>query len=671
MAQSFSRNGYNCQMCGIAGFFSPPDGVNAFPNSEREAIAMKMGEALAHRGPDDFLVWQEPKAGVAFSFRRLAILDLSTNGRQPMDSSRGRYTLELNGEIYNYLELKKELETSGKFSSAFRGHSDTEVLLAGFEVWGIEATLKKANGMFALAVWDRETQQLLLARDRMGEKPLYYGVVDGKFLFASELKALFATPGFRGTLDYEALALLFRYGYIPTPYSVFREIKKLTPGRWLRIDRQFQIKEGEFWSLAQAAAHGLSNPFAGTMRDAEATFETLLSDSIQKRRLSDVPLGAFLSGGIDSSLIVALMQKQSTSPVKTFTIGFEEAEYDESTYAAAVAAHLRTDHHAQKLNARETLDLIPTLSQVFDEPLGDASQIPTHLVSRCARQSVTVALSGDGGDELFAGYPRYAWGEKVSDFTSLIPAPLRSLMGQGLDAIPSRFWKTALDTTKELFPSITTGNNPEEKIRKLSELIKETNPREVYRTLVTQWPSPRDVIGKTEVWPGGRAAEIPPQAKHLIDQMMYWDQATYLCDDVLTKVDRASMAVGLEVRVPLLDHRVVELAWSFPKEWKLHGGVTKYLMRQVLDKHVPRALIERPKKGFSLPVEHWLRGELKDWAEDLLREDRLEGEALLSAAVVRKAWCDHRDGLANHQHALWTVLMFQSWVTQYRQFIKM
>lgn len=645
-------------MCGIAGFLSSSLGSA----SERQQIALKMGLALRHRGPDDEGLWQDDSTGIAFCFRRLAILDLSENGRQPMHSASERYTLQFNGEIYNYLEIKKELLAAAKGPAVFRGTSDTEVILAALDAWGITATLEKLNGMFAIAVWDRETRSLLLARDRMGEKPLYFGKVGETFVFASELKAFYAVPGFRPTVNRSALTQYFRYGYLPAPYSIFAEVQKLTPGTWLRQFIDGRRETGAFWSLAAAAEKGVTRPFAGTQKEAEDALEKLLADSVAKRLLSDVPLGAFLSGGIDSSLIVALMQKSSPQKVKTFTIGFAEREYDESRYAKAVAEHLGTDHHEQRLSVTEALGLIPTLAQIFDEPLGDASQLPTYLVSRCAREGVTVAISGDGGDELFGGYPRYAWGEKIWEAASLIPAPLRALMGQGVDAVSPRFWEGALGAVKEMFPQITTGHNAAEKFRKFSDVIKETNPRGVYRTLVTQWPSPELLTGQVEIWPESRAAEVPAAIKLLADQMMYWDQSTYLCDDVLTKVDRASMAVSLEVRAPLLDHRIVELAWSFPKAWKIGGGNTKSLLRQVLYRHVPARLVDRPKQGFSLPVDQWLRKELRDWAEALLSEDRLKRDGLLKAGPIRRAWEAHRSGAANHQHALWSVLMFQSWL---------
>ncbi len=652
-------------MCGIAGFFSP-GGVGA--DEGRDALK-RMGDAIAHRGPDDAAVWVEAESGIGFSFRRLAILDLSENGRQPMQSAGGRYVLQLNGEIYNYLELKKELTASGKFLGSFRGTSDTEVLLAALEGWGLETTLAKTNGMFAISVWDKEKRELFLARDRMGEKPLYYGIVGKKFLFGSELKALFAHPGFKAPLDRAALHQFFRTGYIPAPLSIFEGIRKLTPGTWLKVSQDLTSRETPFWSVAQAADAGLKMPFPGTLADAERELENLLTDSVTKRMISDVPLGAFLSGGLDSSLIVALMQKQAKAPVRTFTIGFLEPDYDESSYAAAIARHLGTQHTEHRLSATETLDLIPQIPDWFDEPLADASQLPTYLVSRLARGNVTVVLSGDGGDELFAGYPRYVWGEKVSELTGMIPAPLRQLFGQGLDFLPPGIFEKGLAFAKEIFPMATVGNNAAEKARKVIELLKDNDSAAVYRTLVSQWADTERLLGGgggAELI--GRAADVPDSAKTLLDRMMYWDQTTFLCDDVLAKVDRASMATSLEVRVPILDHRVVELAWSFPKEWKLAAGSTKAILRNILYRHVPKAMLERPKQGFSLPIDHWLKHDLKPWAEDLLSEASLRAGGVLDPAPVREMWVAHQSG-SNHQQALWSAIIFQQWLAKYSKYV--
>ncbi len=654
-------------MCGIAGFFDPK---RHFSRDSYGPLLKGMGDAIAHRGPDDASAWSDAETGVGFSFRRLAILDLSETGRQPMRSVSGRYTLMLNGEIYNYRELKKELEATGSSTHPFRGTSDTEVLLAGIEVWGLATTLEKTNGMFAIALWDQERRELCLARDRMGEKPLYYGIVNGTFLFGSELKALFAVPGFKGTLDKEALHQFFRTGYIPGPLSIFEEVRKLTPGTWLRVREDLVTAlETEFWSVADAARAGLENPFSGTIGEGEQRLESLLSDSVAKRMISDVPLGAFLSGGVDSSLVVALMQKHASAPVKTYTIGFQESDYDESSYAAAVAKHLGTDHVEHKLSAQETFDLIPQLATWYDEPLADASQLPTYLVSRLARKSVTVALSGDGGDELFAGYPRYVWGEKIGEISGLIPGPLRQLFGQGMDFLPPGIFEKGLAYAKEIFPMATVGNNAAEKARKLVELIKDNDAASVYRTLTSQWADTAALLGGEAGRPlVGRAADLPATAKTLLDKMMYWDQTTYLCDDVLAKVDRASMAVGLEARVPLLDHRVVELAWSFPKEWKLELGTTKAILRRMLYRHVPKELLERPKQGFSLPIDHWLKKELRPWAEELLGERRLLDSGVLDAEPVRALWKSHLEG-SNHQQALWSVLIFQQWLEKYGAYV--
>lgn len=614
-----------------------------------------------HRGPDDAGVWVDQAAGVALSHRRLAILDLSPAGHQPMTSPSGRYVIVFNGEIYNHLELRESL--SGYI---WRGHSDTETLLAAFENWGVETTLKKTVGMFAIALWDREARVLTLARDRLGEKPLYYGWQRGVLLFGSELKALRAHPAFEGEIDRDVLTLFLRHNYVPAPYSIYRGISKLPPGAYFQIGINSPGAGGSlqtYWSARDVAERGQKSRFVGSDDEARAALESVLEQSVAAQMLADVPLGAFLSGGADSSTVVALMQKRAAHPVKTFTIGFGEENYNEAEYAHAVARHLGTEHTALYAKPEEAQAVIPLLPALYDEPFADSSQIPTYLVSRLAKQYVTVSLSGDGGDELFGGYNRYFWAQNIWRRLGWLPQNLRAGIAGVLTTMPPDTWNSAFVRLGRFLPARLRYANPGDKLHKLADILAVRSPEEIYLGLVSHWKQPAQLVkGATEpatvLTDAGLWADVPD----LTHRMMYLDTVTYLPDDILTKVDRAAMGVSLETRVPLLDHRVLEFAWTLPLSMKVRGDQSKWLLRQVLYRHVPKALIERPKMGFGIPLDVWLRGPLKTWAEGLLEPARLEREAYFQSGPIQEKWREHLAGKRNWSYYLWDVLMFQAWL---------
>lgn len=650
-------------MCGIAGFL-----VTAAdePRAGLQALAERMGAQLVHRGPDSSGVWTDAAAGIALAHRRLAILDLSPDGAQPMRSESGRYVVSFNGEIYNFADLRKELARAGH---GFRGRSDTEVLLAAVEEWGFTRALSRFNGMFAIALWDREERQLHLARDRMGEKPLYYGWYGRTFLFGSEIKALRAHPSFAGDLDRNALGLLMRHGYIPGPYSIHRGLSKLVPGGSLTVSARAPgvTSLDRYWSHQAAAARGARDPLAADAEEAVSLLDALLRDAVELRMQADVPLGAFLSGGVDSSTVVALMQAQSAAPIRTFTIGFQEDGYNEAEQAKRVARHLGTDHTELYVTPREARAIIPRLPALYDEPFADSSQIPTFLVSELTRRHVTVSLSGDGGDELFCGYPRYALAAAIWRRLGWIPAAVRAVAAHALKAVPPSLWGTGVGPLEHLLPAFLARPKRPERIRAGAELLGLATAEAVYRRLVSAWHEPARLVLAAEEPPTALTdpAAWPPLAS-FTETMMFLDAISYLPDDILVKVDRASMGVSLEARVPLLDHRVVELAWRLPLNLKQRDGVGKWILRRVLYRYVPRELVERPKMGFGVPIDSWLRGPLREWAQDLLAEERLRREGFLDAAVVQVALREHLSGQRDTHHYLWNVLMFEAWLAAQR-----
>lgn len=642
-------------MCGIAGFVV----AGALEGrSAPSAIAERMAEQLHHRGPDDQGVWCDTAAGVALAHRRLSILDLSAAGHQPMVSACGRYVLVFNGEIYNHLDIRQALGPN----LSWRGHSDTETLLAAIVKWGLERALNAVVGMFALALWDRKHGSLQLARDRIGEKPLYYGWQGGVFMFASELKALRAHPSFRGEVDRQALSQFLRYSAIPAPLSIYREIAKLPPGTLLTLSAQdiaakARVQPTAYWSFYEAALN--SCPFGGDENEALDEIERLLRRSIAGQMVADVPLGAFLSGGIDSSLVVALMQAQSSRAVQTFTIGFHEAGYNEAQHAKAVATHLGTAHTELYVTAKEALDVIPLLPRLYDEPFADVSQIPTFLVSQLARQHVTVSLSGDGGDELFGGYNRHVWAASLWRRIRRIPLGGRRALAHSMLAGTPAFWDGLLSGASHVLPSAWRVSAAGEKVQKLANMVGAASPEEVYGSLVSHWGRTENIVIGDHFKPELEGLPTSFQLEHC---MMYLDSVGYLPDDVLTKVDRAAMGVSLETRIPFLDHRLVEFAWQLPLSMKIRNGQGKWLLRQLLAKYIPSELTNRPKMGFSVPVDAWLRGPLRDWAEALIDEDRLRNEGYFNPRPIRDTWQAHLDGKRNCGAKLWSVLMFQAWL---------
>jgi asparagine synthase (glutamine-hydrolysing) len=647
-------------MCGIAGFGWSGNGAPG----DAAGIARRMADRVHHRGPDDADVWVDPAGGIALGHRRLSIVDLSPHGRQPMRSACGRFAIVYNGEIYNHRALRDELERAGA-ASRWRGHSDTEVMLAAVARWGVREAVRRFNGMFAFALWDTAERTLWLSRDRLGEKPLYYGWVGRVFAFASELKAFQALPDWRPAIDPGAVTLYFRYNCIPAPHTIYRGIAKLPPATLLRVpldDARPGVVPGSdpYWSALESAEAGVGAP--QEPRGALDRLDTLLRDAVALRMEADVPLGAFLSGGVDSSLVVALMQAQAARPVRTFTIGFTEEDYDEAASARAVAAHLGTDHTELYVTPAEAMGVIPSLPLIYDEPFADSSQIPTYLVSALARRHVTVALSGDGGDEVFGGYNRHAWVGRLWRSAGRVPVPVRRWGARvALGVAPAR-WDAVLGALRPL----VAVSHPGDSVHKLAQVIDAPNAHAMYRGLVSHWDQPASLVlgGHEPSSPldEARVAALPD----VTDRMMYLDQVSYLPDDILVKVDRASMAVSLETRAPYLDHRVVEFAWTLPLGEKVSGGEGKRVLRRLLAQYVPRALTERPKLGFGVPIGAWLRGPLREWAEALLAPDRLRREGILDPVPIRRRWEEHLSGGRSWQYHLWDVLMFQAWLDSSR-----
>ena len=637
-------------MCGIAGFF---DTRSALTGAAQKCIRT-MTDTLIHRGPDDGDVWLDAHSGIALGNRRLAIIDLSQAGRQPMTSSCGHYVLAYNGEIYNAAELRAELETRGR---SFRGYSDTEVIVEGCAVWGVEETAKRIIGMFAFALWDKREKRLLVVRDRLGIKPLYWTLSQGVLIFGSELKALKAHKKFRSEIDRNSIASYLRHNFIPAPHTIYQNVHKLEPGRILIVSQSGEPRMMSYWSMDEVVQAGRANVFTGSQDEAAEQLDQLLRDAVLRRMESDVPLGAFLSGGVDSSTVVALMQAQSNRPVRTFTIGYDNEGFNEASDSAAIARHLGTDHTELTATARDARDVIPLLPTIYDEPFADSSQIPTFLVSRLTKEHVTVALSGDGGDELFGGYTRYFSVDKYDWPLFDSPCVIRCGVSRALRFLSPGSWDALASAVPEKLRPVHVG----EKIHKLADCLGGSR-NSFYRRLISHWAGPEELVAgaqeyKTLAWDEGLSDRIPD----FVARMQYLDTVSYLPDDILTKVDRASMAVSLEVRVPLLDHRVAEFAWTLPRHMKVRNGAGKQVLRQVLRRYVPEELIKRRKVGFGVPINEWLRGPLKDWAGDLLSPDALNKYGLINPEPVQRKWREHLSGEKSWPLPLWSVLMLQAW----------
>jgi asparagine synthase (glutamine-hydrolysing) len=644
-------------MCGLTGYWSP-----SVQLEEMEEVIRSMAISLYHRGPNDGGIWLDQSAGLAFGHRRLAILDLSPEGHQPMLSPDSRYVLIFNGEIYNYIELRDQLLSLGH---RFRGHSDTEVMLAAFCQWGIKPAVEKFVGMFAFALWDRQSHCLHLGRDRFGEKPLYYGWMGKTLLFGSELKALKAHPHWQGTIDRNALALFVRYGYVPSPHCIYQNIYKLPPATLLTLSQPVPRTLPEpqpYWSMSVALERGRDEPFRGDPVEAVTELERLLRYAISQQMVADVPLGAFLSGGIDSSTIVALMQSQSNVPVKTFTIGFNQSAYNEANHAKAVAYHLGTDHTELYLSPKEVQDVIPSLPNLYDEPFADPSQIPTFLVSQLARQQVIVSLSGDGGDELFGGYSRHLWANRIWQQIGWLPPAARNSLAKAMLKVSPSSWDKTFEQLSWLLPQSLHQRLPGNKIHKVARTLAFSDQANLYQKLCSRWLDEPPLVIDTLEQPDLATSRIslPSQLKYF-EWMMAMDATGYLPDNILTKVDRASMGVSLESRVPFLNHQLVEFSATLNSELKIHQGQSKWILRKLLYKYVPQALVERPKMGFGLPLNDWLRSDLKDWAGELLCGERLSQEGWFHPESIRQKWNEHLSGYYNWENHLWPLLMFQMW----------
>ena len=648
-------------MCGIIGIVEKNNS-----SKEWELRLKQMAESLYHRGPDDEGIWIDPDAGIGLAHRRLAIIDITEEGHQPMISASGKYVITFNGEIYNFKKLREELERMG---CCFRGSSDVEVALAAIEAWGLEEAVEHFIGMFAFALWDRSERTLCLVRDRLGIKPLYYGMLGDAFMFASELKTFRKHPKFSGEINRDALSLFLRHNYVPTPYSIYQGINKLSSGCILKVfctdgaDASRPHIPEPYWSMDRVVQTAVRNPFRGSDDDAIQEFEELLRDSIRLRMIADVPLGAFLSGGIDSTSVVAMMQSESTRPIQTFTIGYWEQQYNEARFAKEIAAHLETDHTELYVTPEDALGVISRLPILFDEPFADSSQIPTFLVSQLARGNVTVCLSGDGGDELFGGYDRYFWGANVWKITNRSPRRIKEVLSRYVHRFNFKWLDSIVDNFRSSLKTTSLDSRLSDKIPKFVEMLQADNVSEMYRVLISHWNQPEKVVigskEMTDYYMKGTAWE---KLESVFHKMMYFDVTNYLPDNNLTKMDRASMGVSLEARVPLLDHRIVSFAWRLPLHMKIRNGKGKWILRKLLNRYVPEQLVERPKMGFGVPIDFWLRGPLREWAEELLNESRIRKENYFNPEPIRTMWEEHLSGERNWQYYLWDILMFQMWL---------
>ena len=669
-------------MCGITGFFS----ANHSELDKKLEIITNMANSISHRGPDDFGHWVSSSGHLVFGQRRLAIVDLTEAGHQPMVSKSQRFVIVFNGEIYNHLTLRQSL-VEAKQDIQWNGHSDTETILAGFEFWGVEETILKLNGMFAIAVWDNKLQELYLIRDRMGEKPLFYGWLgDGAtrtFAFASELKAIKEHPEFNNVVCRKALMQYLRFMYVPAPRSIYEGIYKLEPGCFLKINKDgiqafnanppkaplisSSVSVIRWYSLANVINNASKSQYTDSST-AQIDVENCLSRAVEKQLLGDVPIGAFLSGGIDSSLIVALAQKHVSQPIKTFTIGFEDSNFDESPFAAAVASHLKTDHQQFIITSKEAQNVIQSLPHIYDEPFADSSQIPTLLVSKAARTDVTVALSGDAGDELFGGYNRYFWGPQIWNRLSWLPYTLRKILGQIIESVSVSNWDRVYSLITLFSSQISGPAHIGDKAHKLARRLATVKSiDDLYFSLVSEWQDPAQIVLRADSFVSGLSSSLDeplPISISKDDQlgMMYKDSISYLPDDILCKVDRAAMAVSLETRVPFLDADVIELAWRLPLNMKIRGNQGKWILRQILYQHVPKSLIDRPKAGFAVPIGNWLRGDLRNWAAQLLEPSRMRREGYFHVDEIQQKWQEHLSGQRDNSTCLWAILMFQLWL---------
>ena len=639
-------------MCGIAGFLLQD---RERPGRDWPAVATAMADRLSHRGPDAAGHWGDAAAGIHLVHRRLSIVDLSPAGAQPMASSCGRFVVSYNGEVYNAVELRRELEAAGR---RFRGHSDTEAMVEGCAVWGVRATIERLIGMFAIAIWDRERQELHLVRDRLGIKPLYWGRSEGDFLFASELKALAAFPGWRAEIDPRAVGAYLRYGTVPAPQAIYRGMEKLRPGFMVTLRRDAEPKLAAYWTLADAVARARARPYFATLADSKAAVAAMIDDAVGRRMMADVPLGAFLSGGIDSSLVVATMQKLASRPVRTYSIGFTQAAYNEAPHAAEIARHLGTDHTELTMEESALIGIVPQVPGLYDEPFSDSSAIPTAALSRLTRDNVTVALSGDGGDELFGGYNRYLWAGRMERFW-VLPGAVRRMLAGAAKLIPEATYDGLTGPIQKALGLQAAGH----RVHKFADGFAANDAEAYYEMQTTFWRDlqPAGLSAADIARPPGLDT-VPDLLDRAEERMQYCDMLTYMVDDILTKVDRASMAVALEVRVPLIDHRLVELSWQVPFAHKVMAGKTKAVLREILADHVPRALFERPKMGFGIPLDQWLRGPLRDWCGSLVADTDWTGELGLDGAAVGAYWKDFLNQGRASAYRLWVLLALAGWL---------